>query len=96
MAKDLKNAQFRKIDTGKREKVSARTKLRRFLNKFFKIFIIFMIATAFINGLLLLLIYANHKSKLKNEKAYLVAPGQLVDVDDGYISIFAENLTRHR
>lgn len=42
-----------------------------------------MIATAFINGLLLLLIYANHKSKLKNEKAYLVAPGQLVDVD-GY------------
>ncbi|MBQ9279133.1 MAG: alpha/beta hydrolase [Lachnospiraceae bacterium] len=83
MAKDLKNIKFRKIDTRVKEKVSARTKLRRFLNKFFKIFIIFMIATAFINGLLLLLIYANHKSKLKNEKTYLVAPGQLVDVD-GY------------
>ncbi len=88
MAKDLKNAQFKKIDTSKKEKVSARTKLRRFLNKFFKIFIIFMIATAFINGLLLLLIYANHKSKLKNEKVYLVAPGQLVDVDGHKMHIY--------
>ena len=81
MAKDLSKAQFRRIDTSKKEKVSARTKLRRFLHKFFKIFIIFMIATAFVNGLLLLLIYANHKSKLKNEKTYLVAPGQMVEVN---------------
>lgn len=88
MAKDLKNAQFKKIDTSIKQKVSARTKLRRFLNKFFKIFIIFMIATAFINGLLLLLIYANHKSKLKNEKEYLVAPGQMVEVNGHKMHVY--------
>lgn len=88
MAKDLKNAQFKKIDTSTKQKVSARTKLRRFLNKFFKIFIIFMIATAFINGLLLLLVYANHKSKLKNEKEYLVAPGQMVEVNGHKMHVY--------
>lgn len=56
-------------------------KTRRFFHTFFKIFIIFMLATAFINIILFLCINISHRSKLKKEAGHLNAPGIFVDVD---------------
>lgn len=56
-------------------------KLKKFLHNFFKIFIIFLIGFAFLNLVLFLCIYLNHKSKLKKEAVYLNAPGEIVNVD---------------
>ena len=67
-----------------------KSKLKQFLHKFFKIFIIFMIATAVINIILFAVIYGNHKSKLKDEEAYLNAPGRYVEVNGHVMHIMVE------
>ncbi|MCM1272484.1 MAG: alpha/beta hydrolase [Clostridium sp.] len=59
-----------------------KSKTKRFLHTFFKIFIVFMLVTALINIVLFAVININHKSKLKKEKAHLNAPGTMVDVGD--------------
>ena len=56
-------------------------KTRKFLHNFFKIFIIFLLATGLINVLLFGFIYLNHKNKLKDEAVVLKMPGQLVSVN---------------
>lgn len=56
-------------------------KTRKFLHNFFKIFIIFLIATAVINVLLFGFIYFNHQKKLDEEMVVLQRPGQLVEVN---------------
>ena len=58
-----------------------KNKLKRFLHKFFKIFIIFMLATLALNLVIFIALYINHKGKLQNESGYLVPPGQMVDVN---------------
>ena len=65
-------------------------KLRRGLHTFFKIFIIFMIATAAINLLLLAVVYFNHKSKLGDEKGYLTPPGEMVTVNGHEMHVLVE------
>ncbi len=67
-----------------------KSKLKMFLNKFFKIFIIFMIATAVINVVLFLVIYGNHKSKLNEEAVFLEAPGEFVEVNGHSMHIMKE------
>jgi len=67
-----------------------KSKLKVFLNKFFKIFIIFMLATAAINIVLFLVIYGNHQSKLKKEVVYLNAPGEFVEVNGHKMHIMKE------
>lgn len=67
-----------------------KSKLKTFLNKFFKIFIIFMIATAVINVVLFLVIYGNHQAKLKDEVALLNAPGKFVEVNGHSMHIMDE------
>lgn len=67
-----------------------KSKLKAFLNKFFKIFIIFMIATAVINIVLFLVIYGNHQSKLKDEVTLLNAPGEFVEVNGHSMHIMKE------
>ena len=56
-------------------------KVKRFLHTFFKIFIIFMLATAAINVLLFGWIYFNDKNESKKEEVYLTPPGQMVEVN---------------
>lgn len=56
-------------------------KLRRFFHKFFKILIIFLIGMLVINLVLFACLYVNHRSKLKQEKAYLTPPGHMVEVN---------------
>lgn len=65
-------------------------KIRRVLHTFFKIFIIFMLATAVINIGIVAFIYFNHKSRLKDEKAYLVPPGTMVEVNGHQMHILVE------
>ncbi len=67
-----------------------KSKLKAFLHKFFKIFIIFMIATAIINLVVFLVIYGNHQSKLKDEVPYLNAPGKFVEVNGHDMHIMIE------
>ncbi|MBQ8318664.1 MAG: hypothetical protein IJX85_10020 [Lachnospiraceae bacterium] len=67
-----------------------KSKLKQFLHKFFKIFIIFMLATGALNLIIFAVIYGNHKSKLKKEVAYLNTPGHFVDVDGHSIHIIDE------
>lgn len=67
-----------------------KSKLKQFLHKFFKIFIIFMIATAVINLVVFLVIYGNHQSKLKDEAAFLNAPGKFVEVNGHSMHIINE------
>ncbi|MBR3834504.1 MAG: alpha/beta hydrolase [Lachnospiraceae bacterium] len=67
-----------------------KSKLKAFLHKFFKIFIIFMIATAVINVVLFAVIYGNHQSKLKDEVAYLNAPGKFVEVNGHSMHVMIE------
>lgn len=67
-----------------------KSKLKAFLHKFFKIFIIFMIATAVINVVLFLVIHINHKSKLNEEAVFLNAPGQFVEVNGHSMHIIIE------
>lgn len=67
-----------------------KSKLKQFLHKFFKIFIIFMIATAVINVVIFLAIYGNHQSKLKDEVALLNAPGQFVEVNGHSMHIIVD------
>lgn len=67
-----------------------KSKLKTFLHKFFKIFIIFMLATAVINVVIFLVIYGNHQSKLKDEVALLNAPGQFVEVNGHSMHIMKE------
>lgn len=55
--------------------------IKKTLHTFFKIFIIFMLATAAINLILIACIYINHKSKLKDERVYLTPPGTMVEVN---------------
>lgn len=55
-------------------------KLRRFFHKFFKIFIIFMIGTLAVNIIIFTAVYINHRNKLRNEKGYLVPPGEMITV----------------
>ncbi len=62
-------------------------KLRRFLHKFFKIFIIFMIGTLVVNIIIFAAIYINHKNKLRNEEGYLVPPGHMVTVDGNRLHV---------
>lgn len=57
------------------------SKLKKFLHKFFKIFIIFMIGTAVINIVLFLVIFLNHQNKLNKEEGLLVPPGEMVEVN---------------
>ncbi len=61
--------------------MNRKSKLRVFFNKFFKIFIIFLIATAVINVLLVAIIYGSHKSKLKEEAVFLNMQGKMVTVN---------------
>lgn len=62
-------------------KKGAKKGIKKVLHTFFKIFIIFMIATAAINLILIGCIYLNHRSKLKDEKVYLTPPGTMVEVN---------------
>jgi len=82
------NMEMNKMD----EKIKAKEKkgLKRFLNKFFKIFIIFMIATAVINLLILAVVYGNHKSKLKKEVSLLNTTGQFVEVNGHSMHIIVQ------
>ena len=57
------------------------SKLKKFLHKFFKIFIIFMIGTVVINIVLFLVIFLNHQNKLNKEEGLLVPPGEMVEVN---------------
>lgn len=72
------------------ENMKQKPKLKAFLHKFFKIFIIFMIATAVINIVIFAVIYGNHQSKLKKEIALLNAPGRFVDVNGHSMHIMIE------
>lgn len=63
-------------------------KLKKFLHTFFKVMIIFLIATAVINIVILGAIYLNHTSKLKKEEGYLVAPGQMVEVNGHNMHVY--------
>lgn len=56
-------------------------KLKRFFHKFFKIFIVFMLITLVVNGVVLLAVYINHRNKLGNEKTFLEAPGEMIEVN---------------
>lgn len=67
-----------------------KSKLKAFLHKFFKIFIIFMIATAVINIVIFVIIYGNHQSKLKDEVAFLNTPGKFVEVNGHSMHIMIE------
>ena len=67
-----------------------KSKLKAFLHKFFKIFIIFMIATAVINIVIFAIIYGNHQSKLKDEVAFLNTPGKFVEVNGHSMHIMIE------
>lgn len=63
-------------------------KLKKFLHTFFKVMIIFLIATAVINVIIFGAIYLNHTSKLKKESGYLVAPGQMVEVNGHNMHVY--------
>ena len=60
------------------------------LKNYLTIFIIFMIATAVINVVLFAVIYGNHQSKLKDEVAYLNAPGKFVEVNGHSMHVMIE------
>ncbi len=68
-------------------------KTRKFLHNFFKIFIIFLIATAILNVLLFGFIYFNHKGKLKDEAVVLKVPGQMVEVNGHNMHVVHEGNT---
>ncbi|MDE6025945.1 MAG: alpha/beta hydrolase [Lachnospiraceae bacterium] len=58
-----------------------KSKTKRFLHTFFKIFIVFMLITALVNIILFAAIAINHKNKLKKEKNHLNAPGTMIETD---------------
>ena len=64
------------------------SKVKRFLHQFFKIFIIFMIATLAINLILFGILYAYHRSKCNDEEVYMNEPGVMVEVDGKYIHVY--------
>ncbi|MBP3327097.1 MAG: alpha/beta hydrolase [Coprococcus sp.] len=63
-------------------------KLKRFLHKFFKIFIIFMLVTLAINLIILAALYGNHKSKMKKESVYMYEPGEMVEIDGHKVHLY--------
>lgn len=63
-------------------------KLKRFLHKFFKAFIILMMITLAINLIILAALYGNHKSKMKKESIYMYEPGEMVDIDGHKVHIY--------
>lgn len=62
-------------------------KLKRFLHKFFKAFIILMLSILVINLLILGIVYANHTSKKKKEDIYMIPPGKMVEVNGHYLHV---------
>ena len=62
-------------------------KVKNFLHKFFKIFIIFMLAILVINVIVFVGLYINHRSKCKKEAVYMHAPGEMVNIDGKNIHV---------
>ena len=56
-------------------------KLKEFLHKFFKIFLILIGIGIVINIVIVLALYFNHSNKLNDERGYLTPPGELVEVN---------------
>lgn len=63
-------------------------KLKRVLHTFFKIMIIFLLLTLAINLVLFGAVYFNHTSKLKQEEGYLVAPGEMIEVNGHNMHVY--------
>lgn len=66
-----------KKQTNKKQK----SKLKKFLHKFFRMFIIIFGATILINVLVIAVLYIIHQNKLADERGYLSPQGQMVDID---------------
>lgn len=56
-------------------------KLKNFLHKFFKIFLILILIGIAVNILILVFVFINHKNKLNDERGYLTPPGEMVEVN---------------
>lgn len=56
-------------------------RLKEFLHKFFKIFLILMVIGIVINAVILIVSVINHRNKLNDEKGYLTPPGKMVEVN---------------
>lgn len=63
---------------------------KKTLHTFFKIFIIFMIATAILNLGIVGFLFFSHKSKLKKEKAYITPPGIMTEVNGHQMHVLVE------
>lgn len=62
--------------------------LKRFLHKFFKIFVIFFSLTLAINLIVILAVFINHKVKLDKERGYLTPPGEMVEVNGHNMHVY--------
>lgn len=65
-------------------------RLKEFLHKFFKIFLILILIGIAINILILAVVFINHKNKLNDERGYLTPPGELVEVNGHKMHVLVE------
>ena len=65
-------------------------KLKEFLHKFFRIFIIIFGATILINVIVIAVLYFSHRNKLDDERGYLNPNGQMVEIDGHKIHAVVE------
>ena len=65
-------------------------KLKEFLHKFFRIFIIIFGAAILINVIVIAVLYFSHRNKLDDERGYLNPNGQMVEIDGHKIHTVVE------
>ena len=73
--KKLQGPNLAQVQRGKKKN------LKGFLHKFFKVILILMIVILVVNVLIITGVYINHNNKLADERGYLQAPGEMVEVD---------------
>ena len=73
--KKLQGPNLAQVQRGKKKT------FKGFLHKFFKVILILMIVILVVNVLIITGVYINHNNKLADERGYLQAPGEMVEVD---------------
>ncbi len=85
----VKNAAVQE-DIEKTAKTKKKKKLKEFLHKFFRIFIIIFGAAILINVIVVAVLYISHRSKLDDERGYLMPMGQMVEINGQDIHVIVE------
>lgn len=71
-------------------------KVKEFLHKFFKIFIIMILIGIAINIIIIVFAFINHRNKLNDEKGYLTPPGKLVEVNGHEMHVVVKGNTESK